>query len=1149
MKVWRVIAGGFAALMLFSIALVSVASGEALVGQSELAPETGVLPPLDGVTVYRIAFGWEVEPPQPLVTTVTTAEVAPAPPLLEYWQMRRRPAMRAPALVEMPADDLEPWMVGDIDGALFENERQALVETPADPPPALPGLAEFGNSVINGEVYDFSTIEPIEGAAISLAGRPENVRTDAQGRFRIEGLPVGSFALRVDKLGYSIGRQTVATSPTIPIEVRVGIRVRSQAESDETILEEEPVIGEYTESNSGDFSLDLTAAATLTSGISAEDFSEQGITDAGDAVSQIAGANIVGGRYAVVRGLGDRYSNTLLNNALISSADPSRKAVQLDLFPSELLQAVEIQKTFLPNRTAEWAGGLVRITTLRLPEERLLKVKIGTSFDDDIADLDEFYVVPDSDLGALGLNVPGLLTNDFGRQFSSLPLRARQEILQESQGVRPFIDSPEQELEFALTYGETFELTDNVRLGAVLSFNRERKDEAEIGEVINREFNPASRIFRRKRTLDTYDRTLNWGLLGSLSLELGEHHTIGASYFRYHDARDRVVRSRGEQTETAPGVNARTFISSNPAREGNAPFFGDAAFVSRGFDAIQPLRRDLDALQFFGEHRFGDDPERATIFQWSFSSSNSEEIRPQDTRLNLFEIDFADPAIQDQPDFVERTFDFSVFPPIITTISGPEQYNPSRGVVETFGDIGGEGIAGTIPHLFRESLQTTENTRYLDLGLTHPIYLKDGSDDRFEIAFGGSGLRKNRKTRGERYGLFSSGQNYNNPVLVFRDRGQFGIDQLDIINGVERPDGQPLFNDTQQQPQNSVYYSRLTTDRTTKRNIDSGTDLHALYLMGSYYKGPTTVIAGVRFEQETRSYEILEPGVLNFLAPNEAQFGNETNSHLAPALTVTHRFGKNEAHMVSASWSETIARPTFFEFAPLFTEDQASGDLRAGNPNLRDSTIQNFDISWAYTSPEGNRLGVNLFRKDVQDPIVKAFSTLSLGSDSSGAVLTYENADQGVLQGIELEGNLQLNDRWNVYTNYTFLDSQLEIDLGQETTEIGYEGQPEHIFNLALGYTDEDLGYSANLIYNYTGEYLAIVPRAITDDVVNQEARQSLDFVLRKNLTLMGSAGVLSLRVTNLLDEPVRQVLRPSGRTYEEANPGRGYSLSYTTEF
>ena len=62
----------------------------------------------------------------------------------------------------------------------------------------------------------------------------------------------------------------------------------------------------------------------------------------GQGVRVIAGVNVVEGQFAIIRGLEDRYSSTLLNGAPVPSPDPERQSVQLDLFPSEIVDSYEL---------------------------------------------------------------------------------------------------------------------------------------------------------------------------------------------------------------------------------------------------------------------------------------------------------------------------------------------------------------------------------------------------------------------------------------------------------------------------------------------------------------------------------------------------------------------------------------------------------------------------------------------------------------------------------------------------------------------------------------------------------------------------------------------------------------------------------------
>jgi hypothetical protein len=84
-----------------------------------------------------------------------------------------------------------------------------------------------------------------------------------------------------------------------------------------------------------------------------------GVSDAADIMTKVTGTTVVEGKFAVIRGLGDRYNLTLLNGAEIPTADPYRRAAQLDMIPAGMIDRMLVSKTFtpdLPGRVRRWGG-------------------------------------------------------------------------------------------------------------------------------------------------------------------------------------------------------------------------------------------------------------------------------------------------------------------------------------------------------------------------------------------------------------------------------------------------------------------------------------------------------------------------------------------------------------------------------------------------------------------------------------------------------------------------------------------------------------------------------------------------------------------------------------------------------------------------
>jgi hypothetical protein len=121
-------------------------------------------------------------------------------------------------------------------------------------------------------------------------------------------------------------------------------------------------------------------ANSVTDAISAQAISRSGAGNAAAAMARVTGASVVGGKYVLIRGLGGRYSNTLLNGSMLPAADQEKQSVQLDMIPSNLLDNIVVQKTATPDRSGDFSGGSVNLDTKSIPDEMTLLFSATSSY-------------------------------------------------------------------------------------------------------------------------------------------------------------------------------------------------------------------------------------------------------------------------------------------------------------------------------------------------------------------------------------------------------------------------------------------------------------------------------------------------------------------------------------------------------------------------------------------------------------------------------------------------------------------------------------------------------------------------------------------------------------------------------------------------
>lgn len=237
----------------------------------------------------------------------------------------------------------------------------------------LPAAAQTGKIV--GRVVDGQTAQPIASAQVSLSNQSAGYVSGIDGRFVLRKVPPGDHSLVVQMIGYAPKTVTgVAVRPDAVVTLDVsleaaaleleGITVSAAIETGSTVA----------------LLAERATASFVVDAIGADQISKSPDGDAAAALARVPGLSVVDGKFAYVRGLGERYSSTTLNGAPLASPMPDRKAVPLDIVPSEMLESIVTAKSYAPDQPGDYAGGLIELRTKNFPAERIFKVKGSFSY-------------------------------------------------------------------------------------------------------------------------------------------------------------------------------------------------------------------------------------------------------------------------------------------------------------------------------------------------------------------------------------------------------------------------------------------------------------------------------------------------------------------------------------------------------------------------------------------------------------------------------------------------------------------------------------------------------------------------------------------------------------------------------------------------
>ncbi len=231
------------------------------------------------------------------------------------------------------------------------------------------------NGIIRGQIIDDESGEPLFSANAILKGTQIGTTTDFDGKFELSA-GAGTYDMNVSFIGMS--SITITGVVVKPGDVTIIDVIRLKPSSSE--LGEVTITAESVRNTEAAMITVKRKSANLIDGISSAKLKKTGDSDAADAAKRVTGVSVEGGKYVYVRGLGDRYTKTMLNGVDIPGLDPDKNAIQIDIFPTNLIANMTVLKSAVAELPADFTGGVVDIETQDFPNDKILNVSVGLAY-------------------------------------------------------------------------------------------------------------------------------------------------------------------------------------------------------------------------------------------------------------------------------------------------------------------------------------------------------------------------------------------------------------------------------------------------------------------------------------------------------------------------------------------------------------------------------------------------------------------------------------------------------------------------------------------------------------------------------------------------------------------------------------------------
>jgi outer membrane receptor protein involved in Fe transport len=236
-------------------------------------------------------------------------------------------------------------------------------------------------AIIKGKVLDLKSREALIGAVVfNKDNNQVNASASVDGSYIIKNLVPGTYVFVAQFFGYTTIERTITiadANQTVEQDflmeaqmVNLGAVkiVASNGGSDNYARQEE---------KNADYVMNVMSAKSI-----------QLLPDItiGDVLQRVSGvvaekSSTGGGKYATIRGMNKNYNYTTVDGVMIPSPDYGNRYVPMDLFPSDMVERLEVVKSLTPELEADAIGGAMNLVLKDAPDAFIFNVDVATGYD------------------------------------------------------------------------------------------------------------------------------------------------------------------------------------------------------------------------------------------------------------------------------------------------------------------------------------------------------------------------------------------------------------------------------------------------------------------------------------------------------------------------------------------------------------------------------------------------------------------------------------------------------------------------------------------------------------------------------------------------------------------------------------------------
>ncbi len=971
---------------------------------------------------------------------------------------------------------------------------------------------------IRGKVTDKNTGETLIGVNVIIDETTTGTITDFDGNFNLLKLPAGKVNLVFSYISYA--SQTISEIDVKPGEVTVLNIVMAPA----TEKIEEVVIKAKQLDNTENAILNMQRKAEgIQDGISSVEMKRFASSSAAESMTKVTGVSVVDGKNVVIRGLGDRYTNVQLDGQNLPSTNPYKNSADIDLIPANLLDNIITSKTFTPDQPGSFTGGNVNIKTRSFPEQFTLNFTIGATINTESSFKNNFLTHDGGNTDWLGYDdgtrsIPELLTEkQFLEDVLSIKYNTR---------ARKYPFNADGSVKYPTSIYEP------------------------TGEILGEKVDVASKTLSTQMapvtTTSFMDHKISFSVGNQVTLfgnPLG--FILGINYKRNYSFYENSTNSMYAITSGINDTGEKEYhllpgLELSDTKGVESPQISGLASLAYKYNAN-------GAIEFV--YSYSHDADKTSRAQ-----SGKNYFYDRKNKFQTYSIDFTERQLNIFRTKIEHTF------PALN--NAKLQLNGSY--TKSSQDVPDLKLFANYYDEEKDQYYTNDSElrkpfhfwRFLDdkqyqgkIDFTLPFLQGKSSSNKIKLGFNYS--NKDRNYNEEQYNIANDFADYSYFKSLTEYGGNINAYFEHENTGIVATDPNKLskyYKFGHMVTYQSLPGTRNDNDYTGYEKITAG------YVMLTYniFKD-LKFIGGARVENTnmeavSSKYTI---AIENGNTPDSSLIAQINEIDILPSVNLVYALNKNIN--IRASFSKTLARPNMREMAPFVSFSFIGGPTELGNPQLKRTTINNFDLRWEWFLKTGELLAVSGYYKDFTNPIVVQNV---YGTDNFE--IMYDNVDKGKVYGIELEFRKSLDfiealKDFRFATNLSLTYSEISIDPEEfkvisdrnpDFTEPKrpFNGQSPYLVNANIFYQKNS--FEAGLNFNKFGPRL---------DVVGVNGNPDIYEVNKGNLDLISKYTmgkfVLGFNVKNLLNTPICRIVKLQGVQYDVTKYNVGQFFEFTLSY